>query len=80
MERKSKVQVIDRQMFVLGYNIESLAKKTGLSRMTVIKVLYARCRPSQTTSKLLAEALNLDAADLRAAIYDAQQQTSGGAA
>ena len=79
MERKIKVQVIDRQMFVLGYTLESLVKKTGLSRMTVIKVLYARCRPSKTTSKLLAEALKIDEADLRAAIYDTQQSTGGAA-
>lgn len=72
MGKERKVQVIDRQMFVKGYTLESLVKKTGLSRMTVIKVLYARCRPSQTTSKLLAEALEIDEADLRAAIYDAQ--------
>lgn len=72
MGKERKVQVIDRQMFVKGFTLESLVKKTGLSRMTVIKVLYARCRPSQTTSKLLAEALEIDEADLRAAIYDAQ--------
>ena len=72
MGKERKVQVIDRQMFVKGYTLESLVKKTGLSRMTVIKVLSARCRPSQTTSKLLAEALESDEADLRAAIYDAQ--------
>lgn len=73
MERKNKVQVIDRQMFVLGYTLDSLVKKTGLSKMTVIKVLYARCRPSNTTSKLLAEALKISEEDLRTAVYDAQQ-------
>ena len=73
MEGKNKVQVIDRQMFVLGYTLDSLVKKTGLSKMTVIKVLYARCRPSNTTSKLLAEALKISEEDLRTAVYDAQQ-------
>lgn len=80
MGKKIKVQVIDRQMFVLGYTLDSLVKKTGLSRMTVIKVLYARCRPSKTTSALLAKALKINEAELRAAIYDAQQASTGGAA
>lgn len=73
MEGKIKVRKIERQMYIKGYTVASLAEKTGLSKLTIGEVLSCKRRPSPTTSELIASALDMEVTDFRAAIYDAKQ-------
>lgn len=73
MKGKIKIRKIERQMFIKGFTVVSLAEKTGLSKLTISEVLFGKRRPSPETSELIAEALDMEVTDFRAAIYDAQQ-------
>lgn len=74
MKGKSKIREIDRQMAVKGHTIASLAKVTGLSKLTVREVIACERFPSAKTSKLIAEAIGMNVEEFRATIYDAQPQ------
>ena len=76
MKGKSKIREIDRQMAVKGHTIASLAKETGLAKLTVREVINCERFPSAKTSALIAKAIGMDEEDFRAVIYDAQQQKS----
>lgn len=72
MKGRIKIPAIDRQMFVKGYTISSLAEKAGVSVLTASGVLLGKKRPTPQTSQLLAAALDMDVIDFRVAIYDAK--------
>lgn len=55
VKEKSKVKEIDRQMAIKGHTISSLAKATGLSKLTVREVLCCERFPSAKTSKQIAK-------------------------
>lgn len=74
MKEKSKVKEIDRQMAIKGHTISSLAKATGLSKLTVREVLCCERFPSAKTSKQIAKEIGMNVEEFRAMIYDAQQQ------
>lgn len=74
MKEKSKVKEIDRQIAIKGHTIASLAKETGLTKLTVREVLCCERFPSAKTSKLLAKAIGMNVEDFRAMIYDAQPE------
>lgn len=76
MVKRTKIHKLEKQMVVKGFTVTSLAEETGLSTLTIREILYCKRLPSPKTSSLIAMALKMDVEDLRAALYDAQQQSA----
>lgn len=73
MEGRIRIRKVERQMFIKGFTATSLAERTGLSKVTISSILLGKRLPSPESSELIADALDMEITDFRAAVYDAQQ-------
>nr|DAS16573.1 MAG TPA: Helix-turn-helix XRE-family like protein [Bacteriophage sp.] len=64
-------------MFIYGYNQATLANKIGVTRATISSICRGYKRPSITTSKKIAEALEMDDRDLRRMLLEEKSTRAG---
>lgn len=72
------------RIYIYGYDQATLANKIGITRTALSSICRGDSRPSITTSKKIAEALEMDDRDLRRMLLEekstrAGQKKNGGA-
>lgn len=76
MTNREATRIIDKQMYVLGYTNAALAERVGITPGHLIRIKNFEILPNASTTDRLATALMMPVGELRALIFDAQEQKS----